>query len=266
MLMNRSCQAILGVIAVLTAAVPAYAQKHILTFVLEENPPQKQEAARATMPSRSNPGRVLYQPTVTYLGLVIRDRARILSSPSRGSLYYICRQGAYIALVGQAGNWYGVLMIDGRIGYVRKTYVRVVGYYGSYSGSQTANYQVTMSDLGQRIVQSAMRYLGIPYRWGGYSLGGLDCSGFVKAVFASNGVPLPRNSRQQAEIGWAVGWSQLQPGDRLYFATKGRQIDHTGIYIGNALFIHSSSSRRGVGIDSLYSPKYYRSLVAARRS
>ena len=100
---------------------------------------------------------------------------------------------------------------------------------------------------------------------GGYSTYGLDCSGFVKAVFASNGINLPRVAREQALVGMPVGWSQLQSGDRLYFACKGGQIDHAGIYMGNGFFIHSSMSRGGVAVDSVLKPFYMNSLVAARR-
>jgi len=126
--------------------------------------------------------------------------------------------------------------------------------------------QTSKPGSGNGIVQTALKYLGIPYRWGGYSFGGLDCSGFVKAVFASNGIGLPRVAREQAMTGAAVGWTELQPGDRLYFACKGGAIDHAGIYMGNGLFIHSSVSRGGVAVDQITKPLYMNSLVAARRS
>jgi lipoprotein Spr/probable lipoprotein NlpC len=60
--------------------------------------------------------------------------------------------------------------------------------------------------------------------------------------------------------------SQLQPGDRLYFAVKGSAIDHTGIYLGDGYFIHASRSRGEVAVDRLNKPLYGRNLVAARRS
>ena len=59
---------------------------------------------------------------------------------------------------------------------------------------------------------------------------------------------------------------QLRPGDRLYFSCKYSYVDHCGIYAGNGYFIHSSVSRKGVGVDSLSSDYYWRSLVTARRS
>jgi cell wall-associated NlpC family hydrolase len=87
----------------------------------------------------------------------------------------------------------------------------------------------------------------------------------VKAVFASHGINLPRVARDQANVGTPVSASQLQPGDRLYFACKGGEIDHAGIYIGNGLFIHSSASRGGVAVDNIMKPFYANALVTARR-
>jgi cell wall-associated NlpC family hydrolase len=88
----------------------------------------------------------------------------------------------------------------------------------------------------------------------------------VKNVFAKYGVSLPRHSGDQAKVGRAVDGADLRPGDRLYFDMKrvGR-ISHTGIYIGNGYFIHASSNRRGVGVDSIFKSNYYRALVNARR-
>ncbi|MGQ9728401.1 MAG: C40 family peptidase, partial [Candidatus Fervidibacter sp.] len=94
---------------------------------------------------------------------------------------------------------------------------------------------------------------------------GLDCSAFVQRVFAARGIKLPRTSAKQAEVGIPVPVSQLQPGDRLYFAVKGNRIDHCGIYIGNGLFIHASGRHNAVVISSLYEPLYARSLVTIRR-
>lgn len=199
--------------------------------------------------------------TIGRLGVVVSAKADIKSYPvSRGRVLYTCPEKTPLALLGQSGEWYGVLMIDGSIGWIEKKHVNLLDY--EFKTASTLG-----TSLGNRIVTTALRYLGIPYKWGGYSTSGLDCSGFVKAVFATNGIDLPRVSRDQAQVGTPVGdWKELRPGDRLYFACNSAQVNHTGIYIGNGLFIHSSSSRQGVAIDSILSPFYARSLVAARRS
>ena len=194
------------------------------------------------------------------VGIVTVSKAHIKSTSStRGRTLFTSPKDTYLAIVGERGSWYGVLMLDSSIGWIEKKKVKLLDY-------QVLSQSLKASGAGSRIVQTALKYLGIPYKWGGYSFGGLDCSGFVKAVFASHKIHLPRTSRAQLLVGTPVGFSQLQPGDRLYFACKGGQVDHAGIYMGNGLFVHSSASRGGVAVDSIAKPFYLNSLVAARRS
>ncbi len=193
------------------------------------------------------------------VGVIIASKADIMRTPSSKSFsLFTCPKDTYLAVVSQYGDWYGTLMVDGTTGWVLKSKVSLLNYQvmGPSGGD----------GIGGRIVQTAVKYLGIPYRWGGYSLGGIDCSGFVKAVFASHGINLPRVARDQATVGTPIMFSQLKAGDRLYFACKGASVDHAGIYMGNGLFIHSSIRNRGVAVDKISDPFFLRSLVAARRS
>jgi cell wall-associated NlpC family hydrolase len=107
--------------------------------------------------------------------------------------------------------------------------------------------------------------MGTPYRWGGETTRGFDCSGFVRYVFRhSEGIELPRTSREQAKVGQAVKRNELRPGDLITFATGGgSRVSHVGVYIGGNQFIHSSSSR-GVRIDTL-TGYYAKRFVNARR-
>ncbi|HQI82447.1 MAG TPA: C40 family peptidase [Deltaproteobacteria bacterium] len=126
-----------------------------------------------------------------------------------------------------------------------------------------------IDDLTLRILESAYSYLGTPYRFGGTTPAGFDCSGFVRQVFTENGISLSRSSREQAHEGVQVPLSELKPGDLIFFnmnARNKRRIDHVGIYIGNGQFIHASSGRsREITIDALESGVYLHRVVGARR-
>ena len=122
-----------------------------------------------------------------------------------------------------------------------------------------------------RVLPTAERYLGVPYRWGGTSpKTGFDCSGFVRYVFAKHGTRLPRTSRQQASSGQRLRpvWSSLRPGDLVLFAEPGRRISHVAIYAGRRRIIHATGSGRRVRYDALDTKRgkwFARHLVAARR-
>jgi len=111
------------------------------------------------------------------------------------------------------------------------------------------------------VVGIAVQYLGIPYRWGGASPSGFDCSGFVMYVYAQVGVALPHNAAMQYGYGTPVSRSQLAPGDLVFFDGLG----HNGIYIGNGQFIHSPHTGDVVKISSLGDSWYASTFVGARR-
>jgi len=110
------------------------------------------------------------------------------------------------------------------------------------------------------VVGIAMQYLGTPYVWGGASPGGFDCSGLVVYAYAQVGVSLPHSSYAQYGAGVPVSFSELQPGDLVFFYGLG----HVGIYIGGGSFIHAPHTGDVVKISSL-SGSYASSFVGARR-
>jgi peptidoglycan DL-endopeptidase CwlO len=111
------------------------------------------------------------------------------------------------------------------------------------------------------VVGIAMRYVGVPYKWGGSSPStGFDCSGFTKFVYAQVGVNLPHNAAMQFQLGRPVSRSELQPGDLVFFHGLG----HMGLYIGGGNFIHAPQTGDVVKISPL-SGWYSSRFVGARR-
>lgn len=201
-----------------------------------------------------------------YVGTVISSMAFIRSLPSKNaSIWNKVPIGTQLIVTTERHQWYGVLMINGATGWVLKSHVRKENRAIFWDDIMRAfGGQLKRDD--NTIVSEAMKYLGAPYKYGGTSpVRGLDCSAFVQRVFITRGIRLPRTAAEQAQIGIPVPFSDLRSGDRLYFAVKGKKIDHCGIYIGNGLFIHASGRHDAVVISSLSEPLYSRSLVAIRR-
>lgn len=94
----------------------------------------------------------------------------------------------------------------------------------------------------EQLVSTASGFLGIQYFWGGKTPKGFDCSGFVQTCFQLNGVELPRDAYQQAEIGERVGddYHEWQTGDLIFFSERPEKITHVAIYLGDGDYIHAS--------------------------
>jgi cell wall-associated NlpC family hydrolase len=116
------------------------------------------------------------------------------------------------------------------------------------------------------LVDHAMSWVGTPYRHGGESRRGIDCSGFTGAVFAAQGVELPRTAAEQFAFGTPVGVANLQQGDLVFFRnTYKRGISHVGIYLGDGMFIHAAGRRHGVIVSEFSRSYYQRRFAGARR-
>ncbi|MGN7453431.1 C40 family peptidase [Paenibacillus pasadenensis] len=107
------------------------------------------------------------------------------------------------------------------------------------------------------------KVIGTPYKYGGTTTAGFDCSGFVRHIFNQFDVKLPRTSKSQAQVGSKVDKDDLRPGDLVFFNTSGRGISHAGIYVGDGKFAHASS--KGVRYTKLSDSYYAKRYVTARR-
>ncbi|MBS3921126.1 MAG: LysM peptidoglycan-binding domain-containing protein [Deltaproteobacteria bacterium] len=110
-------------------------------------------------------------------------------------------------------------------------------------------------------VRVVKTFLGVPYRLGGSTLKGLDCSAFVKKIFEIFNVQLPRTAREQLRIGKKVGRGELEEGDLIFFKTRWANNAHVGIYIGNNQFVHASYRGKEVRVDNLDTPYFNQRFI-----
>lgn len=122
----------------------------------------------------------------------------------------------------------------------------------------------------QQVINTAKSYQGTPYRYGGNTRSGMDCSALVYLSFQSVGIKLPRVSAEQSKIGKKISRSKLEKGDVIFFATGRRRnkVTHAGIVLenrrGKTYFIHASTSL-GVTEDNLQSKYWSKRWVRGRR-
>ncbi len=207
----------------------------------------------------------------------------VRSGPSTS--YAKVTQGSYgekAYIIGINNGWYKVIF-DGKIGYVRSDLLQLTeAPYENKSSSKSPKFfrggkstgvepsaealkdsssetgsEVTGSVTGRQIVKKAEQYLGVPYKWGGTSPSGFDCSGFVYYVLRSQGINASRTLKTMYSQGTKVSKSDLEPGDIVFFENTYKSgISHVGIYVGDGQFIHSPSSGKVVSYADLYSDYY----------
>ena len=119
--------------------------------------------------------------------------------------------------------------------------------------------------IKDRLLRVARAMLAVPYRFGGTTLWGLDCSGYVQKTFAFLNLDLPRSAREQFREGTKISKADLSAGDLVFFRTYAKYPTHVGIYLGDNRFIHASSRDRKVKIDSLDAPYYMKHYLGATR-
>ena len=118
------------------------------------------------------------------------------------------------------------------------------------------------------VIHTALSLKGKPYRYGGVTPDGFDCTGFLLHVFSEFGVQFPRTTSRLAHKGKKIAKRNLLPGDIVFFHTIGifPKPTHAGLYIGEGQFIHAGTSEpSGVRVDSLKHPYYDRRFLFGRR-
>lgn len=134
-----------------------------------------------------------------------------------------------------------------------------------YSAENSAGSSENTSQR-EKFIMEIIKYIDTPYKYGGNSDKGIDCSAFTQTIFANvSSYSLPRSAREQYEIGYSVDRDELKFGDLIFFNTRRRvKPGHVGIYIGENLFAHSST-KLGVTISSLDEDYYSRKFMGGRR-
>jgi cell wall-associated NlpC family hydrolase len=105
--------------------------------------------------------------------------------------------------------------------------------------------------LGELLYRAVNPLLGVPYRWGGTTTSGFDCSGFTSYVYRSVGMELPRTAASQFAKGSAVSTNAMEPGDLVFFDTGSGSISHVGIFMGNGKMAHAASGQGKVVINDI---------------
>ncbi len=274
-------------------AVNTFENPHRLQPGMVINIPVKGTAGKSTPASTSANNRTS-APSSGWAE-INKDRINIRKGPgTHTDRITLVDRWTKVQVLGRQGEWSRIRLQSGRVGWVKSQYLspttpprqiasanRKVN--SSNSANRKSNSQQSVAqrrqpsrsaaiasinapdDRTRAIIQRAMGYLGHPYRRGGSSARGFDCSGFTTYIFRQHGIQLPRTSASQATVGKPVPRNQLQPGDLVFFRTRGRRISHVGIYIGNGKFVHSSSARGRVRVDTLTSGYYNRRYAGARR-
>ena len=118
---------------------------------------------------------------------------------------------------------------------------------------------------GEQIAGIAQSMLGKPYKYGGKSPNGFDCSGLVYYSHSKLGISTPRTSSQQHRHSTPVALSQLQTGDLVFFTLNSKNISHVGIYVGDNQFIHAPKSGKRVSVSYLNDPYWKTRVVGGGR-
>lgn len=185
-------------------------------------------------------------------GTAIEDVVEVVSGDT---VVVALDKGQKFKVLEREGDKFRVQLDNGRNGWVRAEAVKL-----------SQELELTPPDLSS-LIQTAFAYRGSRYVHGGMSSRGFDCSGFVKYLYEGLGIKLPRDSRSQySKAGTFVSRADLRAGDLLFFSgTYRRGISHVGLYVGDNKFIHASTPRSGVRVDSLGNPYYLIRFAGAKR-
>ena len=209
-----------------------------------------------------------FAATYPCTGYSTGDNVNVRSGPSTSyQSYGKINYGESATVLSLENGWYKIRYTPAETGvaYISADYVSLT--VPAERANATVSYgSFASNSAGERVVQIAEQFLGLPYIYGGSTPGGFDCSGFTSYVFKQLGYSLYRSSYQQINNGIPVSKSELKPGDLLLFKRQGAsRIHHVGIYVGDGMMIHSPQTGDVIKYTSIVSGYYNNCYYAARR-
>lgn len=186
------------------------------------------------------------------LAIVKGDTVNIRVFPDLGAaVAEIAEDNQIYVTYGSYNGWYRLMLKDGSDAWIKDDFVEFAPYlspvqsdYPALNVLEPPSGWEGMKLIQQLLINTAKKYMGVPYVWGGESPKGMDCSGFTLYVYKDFGVRMSHFAATQATYGKYVPYGSLRAGDLVFFAGSGSgAITHVGIYIGNNEFIHASSSK-----------------------
>jgi len=209
-----------------------------------------------------------YVKLISHESKLLMDGVWVYESPpgeSGGAGLLILSRDAVVEIYSAYEDWYYV-SYKNVYGYIPKSAAKIPAHFSLPSNKPSVR-QPNATGLAAEIISYARSFIGTKYASAGTSpQKGFDCSGFVSYVLSNFDISVGRSSRDMAARGAEVQKASLQPGDLVFFATSGgRTISHVGIFIGDGLFVHSSSWGKGVMVSSLDEAYYVGRYVKATR-
>ena len=135
---------------------------------------------------------------------------------------------------------------------------------GSSVRPHSGNHHAAVQRVGERAAAVALDQVGVPYRYGGTTTRGFDCSGLVQFSYRQAGKTVPRTTGELWSSSASVGRDDIQAGDLLFFSFEGK-MSHVGLYLGEQRFVHAPQSGRSVSVESLQAPFYRAAFIRAGR-
>lgn len=192
------------------------------------------------------------------------------SADTSGKIIDSLSKGTSVEILDTRSGWHKV-KVGSKVGYVVTKFVSTTNTSVNTSRSTTVETLKVSDDSDDsamgKVLAYAKKFVGVRYVYGGKSPSGFDCSGFVGYVYKNFDIKLNSSAASMYSNGTRVSKSALSAGDILFFDASSRgksgSIDHVGIYLGNNMFIHASTSNRKVIIQSL--SEYQGTYIGAKR-